>query len=411
MTADWLMGNPRAAASLLGDRHDRRSTAPHQFSAPQLSRKRAGPLNGFAWKLCGAGIVVWRLWATLHGRRRDADVVIYKVDRLGDWLLAGPSIERIVADGRARGGTVVLWAADESVLLRRWRESPSKVESFALEPVGAIAKMRRAWKVMRLLATYRVRSFICLRHAPEQIRDFVLRHVDAKEIRALSWVITGGAPGEVPHEILRHRAILKAAGLAPVDPRDLLPVLPGRTATHGGIVVIAPFSSGIIKDWTDESWVKVAQGMASRGFLLELWVGPAQLSRAGALADKIAASGYFPRASVRTGTLGELAAAIAGCAVVLSVDTFAAHLAVAMDVPVVSLVGGGQFGDFGPWQRSARQRWLSNPLPCFGCDWRCTRSRVECMEDISAESMLREADEALQCDVERGAGASRSNRR
>jgi hypothetical protein len=304
----------------------------------------------------------------------------------------------------------VLWAADESVLIRRWRESSSRVESFALEPVGAIAKVRRAWKVMHLLATYRVRSFICLRHAPEQIRDFVLRHVDAKEIRALSWVIKGQPPGEVPHEILRHRAILAAAYLAPEDPRDLLPVLPGRTARHGGIVVVAPFSSGIIKDWKDESWVKVALGMASRGFLLELWVGPAQLSRARALADKISAAGSFPRAPVRTGTLGELAAAIEGCAIVLSVDTFAAHLAVAMDVPLVSLMGGGQFGDFGPWQRSARQRWLTNSLPCFGCDWQCTRSRVECMEDIGAETMLREADEALQCDVERSAGATASNR-
>jgi hypothetical protein len=409
MTTDSFMGDPRAAASLLGDRNAHRSTASHLFSATQLSRTITNPLNGFAWQLCGAGIVVWRFWSTLLRQRQDVDVVVYKVDRLGDWLLAGPSIERIVADGRARGGTVVLWTADESVLIRRWRESSSKVESFALEPVGAIAKMRRAWKVMRLLATYRVRSFICLRHAPEQIRDFVLRYVDAKEIRALSWVIKGQPPGKVPHEILRHRAILAATDLAPFDPRELLPVLPGRTSARGGVVVVAPFSSGIIKDWTDESWVKVAQGMASRGFRCELWVGPAQLSRAGALADKITAAGSFPRASVRTGTLGELAAAIEGCAIVLSVDTFAAHLAVAMDVPLVSLIGGGQYGDFGPWQRSARQRWLTNPLPCFGCDWQCTRSRVECMEDISAESMLGEADEALQCDVARNADTTASN--
>jgi ADP-heptose:LPS heptosyltransferase len=96
--------------------------------------------------------------------------------------------------------------------------------------------------------------------------------------------------------------------------------------------------------------------------------------------------------------VGELAEAISGAALVLAVDTFAAHLAVSFDAPTVSLIGGGQYGDFGPWQRSTRQRWVTNRVPCFGCGWQCTRSRVECLVDITPGQVLKEAEEILQLD-------------
>jgi hypothetical protein len=294
-----------------------------------------------------------------------------------------------------------LWAADESALFRKWRVPACTVESIPLEPVGTLAKMRRAWRVMGLLVTYRAKSFICLRHAPEPIRDFVLGTVDARDIRALSWVIRGEAPGDVPREIQRHQSILSSAGMAPREARDLLPVLTGRAPRHGGVVVIAPFSSGVIKDWSDEGWVAVAAAMAARGLMIELWVGPGQVSRAQDLVGKMLEGRPAAVATTRTGSLADLSGAIARSALVLSVDTFAAHIAVAMDAPLVSLIGGGQFGEFGPWRRSGRQRWVSNRLPCFGCDWRCVRKRVDCMLDIPPETMIAEAEEALLRDAGR----------
>jgi ADP-heptose:LPS heptosyltransferase len=114
-------------------------------------------------------------------------------------------------------------------------------------------------------------------------------------------------------------------------------------------------------------------------------------------------------ATARTGSLAELYGAIARSALVLSVDTFAAHIAVAMDAPLVSLIGGGQFGEFGPWRRSGRQRWVSNEIPCFGCDWRCVRPRVDCMLDIPAETMIAEADEALLRDAGRRTNEATTN--
>ncbi|HZZ17812.1 MAG TPA: glycosyltransferase family 9 protein [Opitutaceae bacterium] len=373
------------------------------------TRSSTGNAKALAWRLCGAMVVLARLGANVLGKRKDVDVLVYKVDRLGDWLLAEPTLERILSAAKLQSATVAFWVADESALLRRWRQPGCTVESFALEPEGTVKKIKRAWKIVGLLATYRARSFICLRHAPEPIRDFVLGAVDAGEIRALSWVIRGDSPQEVPHEILRHCAILDGMGIAPPNSRDLLPNLAGRDRVRDGVAVIAPFSSGSIKDWSDESWIKVANELAIRGFQMELWVGPLQVARASELAGKMIGNNLATRVAVKSGSLRELAGAIATARLVLSVDTFAAHVAAAMDAPLVSLIGGGQFGDFGPWRRSSRQRWVSNRISCFGCDWRCVRPRVDCMLDILPSEVVAQADEALLCDAETGTNAAASN--
>jgi hypothetical protein len=334
------------------------------------------------------------------GRTRKVDVLIYKVDRLGDWLLAEPAIARIVADAQARRGTVAVWAASESAALRDWRRPDFHVETFALEPSGLLAKLVRALSVVRLLAVYRAKTLICLRHSPEPIRDFVLAHAEAGEIHALSWRIFRGPLGVVPFEILRHQAILAGVGLAPHDVRELLPRLPGRNAQRSTRVIMAPFSSSSIKDWRDDAWCNVAAGLAGRGLQFELWVGSRQRAQAKEFALKLAQRVGGGNVTVSSGALAELAEAMDAAALVLTVDTFAAQLAVSMDAPMVSLIGGGQYGDFGPWRRSSRQRWVTNPLPCFGCDWHCTRSRIECLVDITSLQVLSEAEDVLRLEME-----------
>jgi ADP-heptose:LPS heptosyltransferase len=333
--------------------------------------------------------------AALLGCTRSVDVLIYKVDRLGDWLLAEPTI-RLIADAtRARHGSVVVWAARESEAFRVWRRPDFKVEVFTLDPRGLLAKIRRAFIVVQLLSVYRPRTFICLRYTPEPVRDFVLSHVFTDEIYALSRCLISTRFDEVPNEIARHFAILTSAALQPADARELLPRLPVWKAQSSGVVVLAPFGSAPIRDWSDGAWCEVVAGLAARRFLFELWVGPDQLTRAEGLVRKLSKRAPETRTSVMSGTLAELADAIRSATLVLTVETFAAHLAAAMDAPTVCLVGGGHYGDFGPWHNSMRQRWVTHLLPCFGCDWRCSRSRVECLKDIHPATILSEIENVL----------------
>jgi hypothetical protein len=339
-----------------------------------------------------------RLGVLLSGRGRGVDTIIYKADRLGDWLLAEPTIDRIVGSVRAAGGEAVVWVATESNAFRQWRRPAYEVEAFDLEPAGLLAKLRRAWCVARLLATYKARRLVCLRHMQEPVRDFVLSRVLAPEIHALSSVSRQGTLAEVPHEITRHGHILAGLGIAPSRMADLLPRLGLRTHPASAKAIIAPYSSMVMKDWRDDAWCEVGAYLLGRGLQVEIWVGPGQIGRARALGGAIAErSGRT--AAVRSGGIAELAEAVSDAAVVLSVDTFAAHLASAYDTPMVGLLGGGHFGDFAPWQRSSRQRWVTHPLPCFNCEWQCSRQRVECLLDIAHLAVVNKVESVLRADL------------
>jgi len=83
----------------------------------------------------------------------------------------------------------------------------------------------------------------------------------------------------------------------------------------------------------------------------------------------------------------EFAEAISQAELVLTVETSTAHIATALDRPTIVLNGGGHYGQFAPWRRSARQIWLTHRLDCFGCGWRCPYPAPYCLTRIAAEQV------------------------
>jgi len=369
-------------------------TRPKGGQAPIRDRTPARA-KAVAWLFLGCLVRIRRLGFALFGGARSVDTIIYKADRLGDWLLAEPTVERIVDSARRRGGTVVVWAAREGDAARAWRPPDVEVETFSLEPKGVPAKVRRALAVAGLLARYRARVFVSLRHSPEPVRDFVLGWVKASDRYALSWLIYDGPVGAVPHEIGRHEAILRGLGIALPGAAALLPRIGGWSGGVSRDIVVTPYSSSALKDWEDGRWREIIDLLIRNGFRVEVWVGLGQRNQAQALLSGVVSDGRVSGAVVKTGSLGELAAAVRAARLVMTVDTVTAHLAAAIDAPMICLLGGGQYGDFGPWSSSPRQRWVTQPLSCYGCDWRCTRPSVECLLTIAAPRVASEVERAL----------------
>jgi ADP-heptose:LPS heptosyltransferase len=81
-------------------------------------------------------------------------------------------------------------------------------------------------------------------------------------------------------------------------------------------------------------------------------------------------------------SLPQHVALIAGARMVVTMDSCHVHIAGAFGVPCVCILGGGQYGEFGPWGESARFRWVSHPMDCYGCDWRCIHARPLCVQEI-----------------------------
>ena len=80
-------------------------------------------------------------------------------------------------------------------------------------------------------------------------------------------------------------------------------------------------------------------------------------------------------------TLLQSAALVRRCRLAVGAETGLAHIAAAVSVPTVVLVGGGHFGRFFPYP--SRSNLVVLPMDCFGCQWRCKHPRTHCVEDIS----------------------------
>lgn len=73
-------------------------------------------------------------------------------------------------------------------------------------------------------------------------------------------------------------------------------------------------------------------------------------------------------------------AVVGGARLCIGNDTFTAHAAAALGVPSATVVGGGHFGRFLPYDPTSVVAAM--PLSCDGCDWRCRYERPYCIKDV-----------------------------
>lgn len=89
--------------------------------------------------------------------------------------------------------------------------------------------------------------------------------------------------------------------------------------------------------------------------------------------------------------LAESAAMLADCRLAAGVDTGLAHIACALSVPNVVVLGGGQFGRFFPYSPKTTVACL--PLECFNCEWHCRYPSLYCCITDVAPSVVMQAIE------------------
>ncbi|MBF0564621.1 MAG: glycosyltransferase [Nitrospirae bacterium] len=85
-------------------------------------------------------------------------------------------------------------------------------------------------------------------------------------------------------------------------------------------------------------------------------------------------------------TLRQSAAAIEKCALYLGADSAGAHMACALGVKNVVILGGGHYGRFFPY--SPLTTAVSLPLDCFGCDWQCIHKEPYCVSGIASATVV-----------------------
>lgn len=81
------------------------------------------------------------------------------------------------------------------------------------------------------------------------------------------------------------------------------------------------------------------------------------------------------------------------CRVAVGTETGLAHMACALGVPQVIVLGGGHFGRFMPY--SPLTTAVSLPLACYRCNWHCTQAEPYCVAAVQPGAVERAVEAVL----------------
>ena len=188
----------------------------------------------------------------------------------------------------------------------------------------------------------------------------------------------------IPRELEANRRLVERAlgrdvGISEIWP-DLYQV--GGAPLAGTYWVCASFANGGGKDYPVEAWATLFQSLHRKGLLptLVLTGSTGQAAQLAGFREAIAKNTPELADRIRILHPPDLQGFIdllAGAGLVLSVDTAAAHASTALDRPTVILYSGQQYGTYGPWTRSPRQRWIFPGFPSTGTPWHSLLSPEE----------------------------------
>ena len=162
------------------------------------------------------------------------------------------------------------------------------------------------------------------------------------------------------------------------------------------LVCIHPGAGAPVKLWRNEGWARVADALVEGyGAKVILTGSASEAPLVQAIAELMASQ---PIVAAGQTTLGQLAALMARCRLVLGVDSGPLHLAVAVDSPTVHLYGPVDSHTFGPWADPVRHVVLTSDMDCIPCnrlDYRVDELEDHrCVWDIS-EAQVSEAARRL----------------
>jgi heptosyltransferase-2 len=198
------------------------------------------------------------------------------------------------------------------------------------------------------------------------------------------------------HEVEKYATLVAALGLPrPLTPPELH-VSPEHAASarqrlldegwHEGerLIGLNPGATRDRKRWPAERFAAVGDRLAAeRGCRVAVFGGPGDRELAARVVSAMAAPALDLAGRLR---LGETAAALRQCALVISNDTGPMHMAAALGVPVVALFGPtppNQFGPLGPRQAVLRARG------------NCPDCTAPCMHAITVEECFAAAERML----------------
>ncbi|HVU36381.1 MAG TPA: glycosyltransferase family 9 protein [Opitutaceae bacterium] len=308
---------------------------------------------------------------------------IFQLDRLGDFVLAISAI-RVVLE--KWGEASCLLVVSEAAAPLAAREFPG-VERIVL-PTSAPSLMRNLVPIaLRHRARFRGHEFdrvVCLSHHRELYKEtalswlrtaqrYQLDHTTFPREASLPWCL----------ELVAHRQLAAAAVGREVELDEIKPRLASVAATAGTTLVVCPFAQESARSLPVPIIVTALEHYRRKSAAPIVISADATATAAtAALATALRSRGIGGAIEASNDTFEQFLRRIATAGAVFAVDSAPAHIATALDKPMVLVPGGGRFGLSSPWQSSTRQRIIENRVPCYGCGWRCYQPEPYCLTGL-----------------------------
>jgi len=351
--------------------------------------------------------------------RRHFKLAVLKLDRLGDAVLSLGAVRRLIAQHGEKDTLLIVSTIAGPLFRREFPEAallvlPAFCERFW--PDLLMCLIRHAGH----LRAISVETLVCLRHQHSDYLHAVAHLLDVTRCHAARWQHGSehislsfprcsyvSYPAEACGaclEIEAHRRVVASATGMEITLREVLPVLAGAPARGGGLL-ICPAAGDGIREYPAARMQEVIRLFQQQmpDMRISVCLPPGSSGRRwqeALVGCHIGGIEWQHPESIEM-----LITAIAGADLVLAPDSAPAHLASALDIPGVFLLGGGHFGMFAPWSRSGRQQWLAHEMGCYQCQWACRHPEAYCLTQIPPQAVAQALCAAA------GAGISQSHSR
>ncbi len=177
-----------------------------------------------------------------------------------------------------------------------------------------------------------------------------------------------------------------------------------QRSAQGFCVVISVSAHARLRLWPFERWEELCRFLIAKGRTVILVGSVAQRPLARRLLEAVRGAGAFSSFVGET-TLAETAALIAAADYYIGMDSGVLHLAYALGKPAVGLFGPGIAAQWGPPGEFYRQVASSVACrPCGRLSYTPPCRRPRCMEAITAEAVVRAAQELEEVIRQKGQG-------
>lgn len=291
---------------------------------------------------------------------------------------------------------------DNVILLPRqeWREMLSKdfvaaVKSF----FGFFKKLKKENYDLNLDLHGLFKSALSSFLAKPKLR---IGPADGRELSTLFYQAKIEIPEKKMHQVERNLHLAAALGVKTDELNyglKMTPVIKSRVnrlfeteevEQNKELVIINPFTTWESKNWYLDRYFELANRLIEAGYFVIFTGGQGDRD---AIAEFEAAGASFVNFAGKT-SLEELTEIYNRAALYIGGDTGPTHLAAAVELPVIALMGPTDPDTHGPYGEG-HTVIQDNSLECIRCwDRHCSR-KMQCMKSISVEQVLRIAKKKL----------------